>query len=200
MATTPVSTSASLPRREIDRKTPAAGDIEEVHEVAGSIGHSSYSQRRASCRRRASPAWCRGSRKKDVKMKVYPDKSNRIHNATNFGAPADLRGALLHGQDGHGTVRATGILPVPQYGRDGHKTNGAAGITGKLIAKVVPRASRPHPCMAKMAMAQSMGNTRHQREEGASESNDRRSYRDRCQSRIANHKSTIENRKLAITQ
>jgi len=98
-ATTPPSTAAATVSPESVGKTSPTKDIQEARDVTRSTGHPSYSQRRTTWRHRADLTSCRRSQKKDVKMTVYPDKSNRIRTAPNSGAPADLRGAPLHGQD-----------------------------------------------------------------------------------------------------
>ena len=98
-ATTPPSTAAAIVSRETARETSPTGDVQQDYRVTGSIRYSSYSQRRTSWRQRADSDSCQRCRKKDCKMKIYPDKSNRITTAPNSAAPAYRRGNSLHGQD-----------------------------------------------------------------------------------------------------
>ena len=91
-ATTPASTPAATLRREFVGRIPATRYLQEARGVTGSIEHSSYSQRRTNCGWRARSGSWRRSQKKDAKMKVYPDKSHRINNATGSGTSADLCG------------------------------------------------------------------------------------------------------------
>src|SRR5579862_7438 len=102
------TTRVAIASRETIGTTSRTRDFRDVRKVTRSVEHLSYSQPRTNCRLRIRSSSCQRGQKKDVKMKVYPEKSNRINNALDARRPADLRGALPHGQDDRGAVGGTG--------------------------------------------------------------------------------------------
>ena len=136
-ATAAVTTPVLPPRREMGENLPAAGEIGDIHDGASAEGPSSPSPLKARSWQPAPSTCGERSKKKDGKMKVYPDNSNRI-NITKDEPLRVLGGQKRFNTEGAERLRGLGVKPLEaQRGRAATRRVGPNSIRPR------PGAARP---------------------------------------------------------